>query len=78
MPTSNPEYTSFLVRLWREPPAAGREDRREWLIQVEHIPGGEKEYLTSLEELFAFIRAQLPGTSQERSCSAGRWTGGSE
>ncbi len=65
MPTSNPEYTSFLVRLWREAPAGGREDRREWLIQVEHIPGGEKEYLNSLEELFAYIRGRLPGAARE-------------
>ncbi|HFD38995.1 MAG TPA: hypothetical protein ENJ31_03990 [Anaerolineae bacterium] len=55
------EYTSFLVRLWRETPGAGEApaDRREWLVQVEHIPGGEKMYLASLEDLFAFIQAQL-------------------
>jgi len=58
------EWTEFLIRLWREPPAslapqAAGQDRR---IQVEHIPNGEKECLASLEELFAFIRAQLPGS----------------
>jgi len=31
----------------------------------EHIPGREKEYFASLEELFAFIRAQLPNPSQK-------------
>jgi len=58
------EYTSFLIRLWREPPASVAPEAadHEWLVQVEHIPGGEKEYFASLEELFAFIRAQLPGT----------------
>lgn len=63
MNTSSLEYTSFLVRLWREPPAsvAPPAADREWLVQVEHIPGGEKEYFASLEELLAFIRAQLPG-----------------
>jgi len=63
MPMSNLEYTSFLIRLWREPPAslAPEAADREWLIQVEHIPGGEKDYFASLEELFAFIREQLPG-----------------
>ena len=45
-------YTSFLVRLWRAPAAD-----RHWLAQVEHIPGGEKRYFGSLEELFTFIRA---------------------
>jgi hypothetical protein len=67
MPTSNLEYTSFLVRLWREPSASVKlpvTDRR-WLVQIEHIPGGEKEYFSSLEELFAFIRAQLPGPPQK-------------
>lgn len=62
MPTSSLEYTSFLIRLWREPSAS----EQNWLVQVEHIPGGEKEYFASLEELFAFIRAQLPGPAGER------------
>lgn len=61
MAASESEYTSFLVRLWRESPAAGCEGPHEWLVQVEHIPGGEKEYLISLEDLFAFIRMHLPG-----------------
>ncbi len=67
MLASNLDYTSFLIRLWREiptsvgPQVAGR----EWLAQVEHIPGGEKEYFASLEDLFTFIRAQLPGLSQK-------------
>ncbi len=63
MKTSNLEYTSFLIRLWREFPARSVEPPaadREWLVQVEHIPGGEQEYFASLEALFAFIRAQLP------------------
>jgi hypothetical protein len=64
---ANPEYTSFLIRLWREPPAslAPQAAGQEWLAQVEHIPGGEREYLTSLEALFAFIRAQLPGAPEK-------------
>jgi len=64
MMASNLEYTSFLIRLWREPPASVELPAAEqgWLVQVEHIPSGEKEYFTSLEELFAFIRAQLPGS----------------
>jgi len=67
MPTQNLDYTSFLIRLWREPPASLEPQTadRPWLAQVEHIPGGEKEYFASLEELFAFIRAQLPNPSQK-------------
>ncbi|MBL7063651.1 MAG: hypothetical protein ISS49_05500 [Anaerolineae bacterium] len=66
-PTSNLDYTSFLIRLWREPPASvePQASGRQWLVQVEHIPGGEKEYFASLEDLFAFIRAQLPGQAQK-------------
>ncbi len=47
---SNLEYTSFLIRLWREfpePPV----DSQDWLAQVEHIPSGEQQYFTSLEAL---------------------------
>jgi hypothetical protein len=75
MPTSNPDYTSFLLRLWREPPASverptacpepvqgqGRSAGHEWLVQVEHIPSGEKRYFASLEDCFAFIREQAAG-----------------
>ena len=67
MKTSSLEYTSFLIRLWREPQRSGALPvaDREWLVQVEHIPGGEKEYFASLEDLFAFIREQLPGPPQK-------------
>ncbi|MFZ5821691.1 MAG: hypothetical protein ACOYYJ_17475 [Chloroflexota bacterium] len=43
-------YKSFLVRMWRE---SG--NTSDWLLQVEHIPGGEKQFFYSLEELFRFI-----------------------
>lgn len=63
MRTSNLEYTSFLVRLWREPQDSGEPPAtdREWLAQVEHIPTGERQYFASLEDLFAFIREQAAG-----------------
>ncbi|MFQ5859459.1 MAG: hypothetical protein ACE5LU_28000 [Anaerolineae bacterium] len=73
MRTSNLDYTSFLVRLWREPagsvepPANGH----EWLAQVEHIPGGEREYFTSLDDLFAFIREQAAGPPAGKGAGAG-------
>jgi hypothetical protein len=50
----NPEYASFLIRLWREPQADA-----DWLAQVEFIPSGEQRYFASLDELFDFIRDQL-------------------
>lgn len=51
----NPEYASFLIRLWREPQAD-----TDWLAQAEFIPSGEQRYFASLDELFDFIRSQLP------------------
>lgn len=64
-------YCSFLVRMWRPPsgcadpglqaqakPGAAEADAAAtWLLQIEHIPGGEKQYFASLEDLFAFMRA---------------------
>lgn len=63
MKTSSLEYASFLIRMWREPEneTLSPDVTRDWLAQVEHIPSGEKSYFTSLEDLFAFIRVQLPG-----------------
>jgi len=67
MSPRRPDYTSFLLRLWRErsrrlaPQAVGR----PWLAQIEHTLGGEKEYSASLDDLSAFTRAQLPTPSQE-------------
>ena len=55
---ANPDYVSLLIRLWREPAAerqAAGAAQSKWLVQVEHIPSGEKRYFNSLEELFKFI-----------------------
>lgn len=49
-----PFYTSFLVRLWAESDAD-----RDWVAQVELIPSGDRRSFASLDELLAFIRAQL-------------------
>lgn len=66
--TRRDDYCSFLVRMWRQPPASASHGPPEhakpgaavaevtWLLQIEHIPSGEKQYLSSLEELFAFMR----------------------
>jgi hypothetical protein len=58
---TQPDYASFLIRLWREPQAdAG------WIAQAEFIPSGEQRYFASLEELFEFIRAPLIQTRASR------------
>ncbi|MBN1260680.1 MAG: hypothetical protein JXB35_08370 [Anaerolineae bacterium] len=66
---SQPDYTSFLIRLWHEPAASPAPPMtgqigstmtgHEWLIQIEHIPGGEKLHFTSLEALFAYIQTWI-------------------
>ena len=68
MENLSPDYTSFLLRLWREaPPTAPDLAGQEWLAQVRHIPSGEERYFASLDALFAFINAQLPPPRAERS-----------
>lgn len=71
MSRANPTYTSFLVRLWHEQPVsfASQVRGREWLAQIEHIPGGEKEYFTSLEDLFVYIRTQLSDIAENEKKS---------
>ncbi|MBI4321468.1 MAG: hypothetical protein HY675_23495 [Chloroflexi bacterium] len=60
------DYASFLVRLWRQQAAD-----REWTVQVEHIPTGEKRYFSTLDELFAFIRGQLPAPTARDAAAPG-------
>ena len=48
---SDPQYISFLVRMWRESDEEG-----EWIAQVEHIVSGEIKYCSSLDELFTYLR----------------------
>ena len=62
-----------MIRLWREPPGVAEPSAtdREWLVQVEHIPTGEKRYFASLEDLFAFIQKQAAGMSVKH-CSHDR------
>ncbi len=69
VPAPKPEYTSFLLRLWREPQpdAEGRTANAEWLVQTEHIPSGDQRYFASLEECFAYIRAQAETATRDGS-----------
>lgn len=51
------DYTSFLVRLWRE-----TEDRTsEWRGEVEHIQSGQRRKFAAFDELAAFLRQQMEG-----------------
>jgi len=73
MPDFRPDYTSFLLRLWREPQldGEGRAAGGAWLVQIEHIPSGQQRYFASLEECFAFIRVQAVGIPENAPSTQG-------
>ena len=54
----SPSYRSFLVRLWREPSAAGA-----WHGEVESIQSGQILPVETLDDVLVLIR-QAVGTSQ--------------
>ncbi len=54
----SPSYRSFLVRLWREPSAAGT-----WRGEVESIQSGQIVLVETLDDVLELIR-QAVGTSQ--------------
>lgn len=57
---SPPDYTSFLVRMWRE-----SDENGQWLVQVEHILSGDTKYCSSLEDLFEYLRLQTEQNDSE-------------
>lgn len=54
MSQEQPEYLSYLLRLWRE----NDEDRPVWRASLKQVQTGEQAGFTSLEELFGFLREQ--------------------
>lgn len=62
--TSLPTYSSFLVRVWRRPTNESGDlasAETEWLIQVELIPSGRREYFGSLEGLIELLAGEVSG-----------------
>lgn len=53
------EYTSFLIRLWRE--AGARERAADWHAEVEHIQTNRLWTFDSLDEVLIFLRRQAEG-----------------
>jgi hypothetical protein len=47
----------FMVRLWAE--TTGEAAQSDWRGVVEHAASGQRRYFTSLDDLTAFLRAQL-------------------
>ena len=52
-----PDYHSFLVRLWRDQGAGGRGEPPAWRGEMLHIQSGEKWLLHDLEEALVLLKA---------------------
>ncbi len=52
------EYTSFLIRLWREVNPDPHAPPAEWHGEVEHIQSDRRWAFSSLDEVLAFLRRQ--------------------
>jgi hypothetical protein len=52
------DVQSFIVRVWFEG-SATETDPVTWRGQITHVPSGEREYLTELGEVTAFIARYL-------------------
>ena len=52
-----PEYHSYLVRLWREEPAGSEGEPPAWLGEMLHIQSGEKWLLDNIDELLEVLKA---------------------
>jgi hypothetical protein len=59
-----PGYCSFLVRLWRE---AGADGRDRWCGEVEQIQSGQRWPFASMDALIALL---YPPTGTENQASA--------
>jgi hypothetical protein len=64
-PTPIPSTSTFVVRFWREGPAA----ELRWRGRIEHVQSGQSASFLSLEDALAFVRslgvmADLPASPQ--------------
>jgi hypothetical protein len=59
------EYTSFLIRLWREASADATASLTDWCSEVENIQSGQRWTFRTLDELLDFVRQKVekPGVS---------------
>jgi hypothetical protein len=62
-----PEYLSYLLRLWRENDGEGANgvETALWRASVERPQAGERQGFASLEELFAFLRKETSSGSPQ-------------
>lgn len=72
-PGKEPDYLSYLLRLWR----VGDEKRPMWRASLKNVHTGEQVGFASLEELHGYLRAETgeesirPAKSRERRESIG-------
>lgn len=54
------DYFSYLIRIWRVAPVAGREERETavWRASLHDPHTGEARHFADLESLFVFLRRQ--------------------
>ena len=60
-----PNYFSYLLRLWRQ----GNAERPMWRASLKGVHDGEQVGFASLDDLFHFLRKEtgmLPGADRER------------
>lgn len=64
----------FIIRIWGEPREIEGAPPR-WRGMIEHVPGGERRYIQSLDEILAFIARYLAemGISPGAGCRIRRW-----
>jgi hypothetical protein len=55
------EYTSFLIRLWRETNPEAQTPPADWRGEVEHIQSGQRWTFNTLDELMDFLRQHAEG-----------------
>lgn len=53
------EYTSFLIRVWREQNPEREEPPADWCGEVEHIQTGQLWTFSTLDELLGFLHRQV-------------------
>jgi hypothetical protein len=64
------EYTSFLIRLWREASADATASLTDWCSEIEHIQSGQHWTFSTLDELLDFLRrgAENPEVLKRSAC----------
>jgi hypothetical protein len=55
MTQKQPDYRSYVLRLWRE----GRADKAVWRASLQNPHAGKRQGFASLEDLFDFLRRRI-------------------